>query len=224
MINTEVTLHHDLMDPQIAICAPSVLPLFTDNFDFETRDDFIRGLLINEEILGNTIYYAELETEEYAGLVSNWQTYQIISNDIINRWVYPLVPDMGICSLRQHYLFLRNNVYKSKDVQLARSVQLQEDVVVHEKCTIDDGTMLKNSVIGRNCNIGKGCILDHAFVFDNVTIGDNCTLRYCVIGRGSKVQNCSEIIDGCVIGDDVVIEPNSKIAKHFVQSTPPDYG
>lgn len=224
MVNTEVTLHHDLIDPQIAICAPTVLPLFTDNFDFETRDDFIRGLLINEEILGNTIYYAELGPEQYAGLVSNWHTYQIVSNDIINRWVYPLVPDMGICSLKQNYLFLRNNVYKNKDVQLARSVQLKEDVVLNAKCVIDDGTMLTNTVIGRNCRIGKGCVLDHAFLFDNVTVGDDCTLRYCVVGRGSSVGAGSEIVDGCVIGDDVVIEPNSKVAKHFVQSTPPDYG
>lgn len=80
----------------------------------------MRGLLINEEILGSTIYFAELPAEQYAAKVSNWQTYQTVSNDIINRWVYPLVPDMGICCLKQTYLFLRNNIYRSKDVQLAR--------------------------------------------------------------------------------------------------------
>lgn len=76
MVNSEVLLQHNLIDPQIAICAPSVLPLFADNFDFETRDDFIRGLLINEEILASTIYVSELPTEQYAAKVSNWQTYQ----------------------------------------------------------------------------------------------------------------------------------------------------
>lgn len=83
LINSEVTLHHDLIDPQIAICAPSVLPLFTDNFDFESRDDFIRGLLINEEILGNSIYCVELGPEQYAAKVSNWQTYQAIRYAIL---------------------------------------------------------------------------------------------------------------------------------------------
>lgn len=78
MDNSKVVLHHDFVDPQIAICAPSVLPLFADNFDFETRDDFIRGLLINEEILASTIYVYELPTEQYAAKVSNWQTYQMV--------------------------------------------------------------------------------------------------------------------------------------------------
>lgn len=27
-----------------------VAELFTDNFDYQTRDDFVRGLLVNEEV------------------------------------------------------------------------------------------------------------------------------------------------------------------------------
>lgn len=76
--HSEVEIRNDLSDPQIAICAPSVLSLFADNFDFESRDDFIRGLLINEEILASTIYFAELNGEEYAARVRNWQMYQIV--------------------------------------------------------------------------------------------------------------------------------------------------
>lgn len=29
---------------------PQVAQLFTDNFDYQTRDDFVRGLLVNEEV------------------------------------------------------------------------------------------------------------------------------------------------------------------------------
>lgn len=76
--HSEVEIRNDLSDPQIAICSPSVLSLFADNFDFATRDDFIRGLLINEEILQSTIYFAELSCEQYAAKVRNWQMYQIV--------------------------------------------------------------------------------------------------------------------------------------------------
>lgn len=76
--NSEVQLRHDLSDPEIAICSPSALSLFADNFDFETRDDFIRGLLINEEILSCTIYVSVLEEGEYAAKVKDWQLYQIV--------------------------------------------------------------------------------------------------------------------------------------------------
>lgn len=78
MEHSEVELRHDLADPEIAICAPSVLSLFADNFDFETRDDFIRGLLMNEEILASTIYVAELPSQQYAAKVKNWQMYRIV--------------------------------------------------------------------------------------------------------------------------------------------------
>jgi translation initiation factor eIF-2B subunit epsilon len=78
LLNPQVMLHHNIADPQLAICSASVLPLFADNFDFENRDDFVKGLLINEEILDSRIYVNLLPNGEYAARVSNWQTYQMI--------------------------------------------------------------------------------------------------------------------------------------------------
>lgn len=120
LLNPEIEFHNDINDPVIAICSSSVLMLFADNFDFESRDDFIRGLLINEEILASTIYVSFLEREQYAANVNDWKSYQIISNDLINRWVYPFVPGMAISCLQLKYLYLRNNIYKNRYVHLAR--------------------------------------------------------------------------------------------------------
>lgn len=79
MLNhAEVKLHHNLADANIALCSPSVPPLFSDNFDFQTRDDFIHGILINEEILASSLYYTLLKGNEYAAAVTNWKTYQIV--------------------------------------------------------------------------------------------------------------------------------------------------
>lgn len=74
----EFEIRYDLLDCHISICSPQVrvcsglkphptfmnevhtlcLPfspevaeLFTDNFDYQTRDDFVRGILVNEEVL-----------------------------------------------------------------------------------------------------------------------------------------------------------------------------
>ncbi len=222
----EVALQHDLMDPQIAICSNSVLPLFSDNFDFETRDHFIRGLLINEEILASTIYVTELPSEQYAAKVSNWNTYQMISKDIINRWAYPLVPDMGICSLEQIYRFSGNNIYKNKKAQLSRTSVLKSDVVLQEGCLIGDRTTLSDCVIGKNCTIGRNCTITNAYLFENIEIGDNCVLDHCVISNFVKVGSDSEIRDGAVIGDGAEIPEKSKIERAFVQDSVPidDFG
>ena len=51
----------DLRDCHVDICAPEVLYLFTDNFDYQhLRRDFVVGTL-NERELGNNIYAHELD-------------------------------------------------------------------------------------------------------------------------------------------------------------------
>lgn len=76
--NSTISIHHDLRDAHISICSPSVLPLFTDNFDFQSRDDFVRGLLMNEEILGSTVYWDLVTGNQYGAAVTNWRMYKNI--------------------------------------------------------------------------------------------------------------------------------------------------
>uniref|UniRef100_A0A672SYZ3 Translation initiation factor eIF2B subunit epsilon n=1 Tax=Sinocyclocheilus grahami TaxID=75366 RepID=A0A672SYZ3_SINGR len=47
----EFEIRFDLLDCHISICSPQVAELFTDNFDYQTRNDFVRGLLVNEEVV-----------------------------------------------------------------------------------------------------------------------------------------------------------------------------
>lgn len=218
----EVELHHDLLDPQIAICSASALPLFSDNFDYETRDQFIRGLVMNQEIQTDSIYVAQLPSEQYAAKVSDWNAYHSISRDIINRWVYPLVPDMGVCCLSQQYLFFRNNIYRHKTVKVERNCSLQSDVVLQQGCTVDDKSSLSNCVFGRNCRVGKNCLIKNSYVFDNVVIEDNCKLENCIIGSKVQLKAGSSIIGGSVIADDCVIASKSNIDGFLIQSVPPE--
>lgn len=76
--HSSVTILHNVRDTHIAICSPSVLPLFSDNFDYQTKDDFVRGLLMNEEILGSTVYCTILKGNGYGGAVSNWGMFQML--------------------------------------------------------------------------------------------------------------------------------------------------
>lgn len=129
---------------------------------------------------------------------------------------------MGICCLKQNYMFLRNNIYRNKTVQLARSAILRENVVIHEHCVVGDGTELSNSVIGRGCKIGQNCVIENVYIFDNVTVGNKCQLRNCVIGKGSTVSKDSVISRGAVIGNDCLIPNKSRIEKQFVVSAEKD--
>lgn len=58
-----LNLRYDLADTGIYICAPDVLLLFSDNFDYQhIQRDFVRGVLSEEE-LGNKIFLHELRNE-----------------------------------------------------------------------------------------------------------------------------------------------------------------
>lgn len=221
LTSQEVELHHDLTDPQICICSASALPLFSDNFDYETRDQFIRGLVMNQEIQSDSIYVEELPIEQYAAKVSDWNAYHRVSRDVINRWVYPLVPDMGVCRLSQQYLFLRNNIYRHKSVKVERNCCLQSDVVLQEGCEVDQKSTLTNCVLGKNCKIGRNCVINNSYLFNDAVIGDNCKLMNCVIGSKVHVKADCDVSSGAVISDNCVIEQGSKIQGSLIQSIPP---
>lgn len=72
--HANIELRYDLLDPCISICSLTVPPIFSDNFDFQTRDDFVKGLLLNEDILGHTMY-AHILDNAYAARSSSLSTY-----------------------------------------------------------------------------------------------------------------------------------------------------
>ncbi|XP_062539221.1 translation initiation factor eIF-2B subunit epsilon [Armigeres subalbatus] len=220
--NKDVTLRHGLMDPQIAICSNTALPLFSDNFDFLTRDDFVRGLLINEEILASTIYVSLLASEEYGVKVNNWQSYQIVSKDVANRYVYPLVPDMGVCGNVLRYSFCRNNIYRHRDIRLARGSVLKADVVIGEKSEVADKTVVENSVLGNGCKIGKDCRISNCFLMDGVEVGDGCTLEHSILGGQVKIGANCNLTNGCVLGEEVELPKGTKVSKLTLQSSNPE--
>ncbi|KAJ9680368.1 hypothetical protein PVL29_019632 [Vitis rotundifolia] len=91
--NPSISLHNDKQDCYIDICSPEVLSIFTDNFDYQhLRRHFIKGLLV-DDIMGYKIFTHEIHSN-YAARVDNFRSYDTISKDIIQRWTYPLVPDV----------------------------------------------------------------------------------------------------------------------------------
>ncbi|XP_035907121.1 translation initiation factor eIF-2B subunit epsilon-like [Anopheles stephensi] len=219
--NRDVAVCHGLLDPQIAVCSHAALPLFADNFDFLSRDDFVRGVLINEEILNSRIYVAKLAREEYAMRVNNWQSYHLVSLDVINRWLYPMVPDTAISEFRQQYKHFRNNIYRHGNVRLSRSCELDGDLVVGEESEIREGTYLRQSVVGRGCQIGRNCRIVNSFLMEGASVGDGTVLNHCILGERVKVGEGCTINPGTVLGEGVEIPDRLVVAGLLLQANEP---
>ncbi|XP_064636779.1 translation initiation factor eIF2B subunit epsilon-like [Lineus longissimus] len=219
--NEGLQLRYDLLDCQISICSPDVPPLFSDNFDYQTRDDFVKGIQTDEEIHGNTIYTEVIE-DEYAARVSNLQMYDAVSKDVLTRWSYPLVPDSNISSnVADSYSYGRHNVYLSKDVTLARGCVLKEEVIIGSGTSIGGNTIISHSVIGKNCVIGENVKLNNAYIWDNVTICDNCDIKQSILCNRAKVKGGVTVEARCILSYDVTVGPDVRIPSHtFLMSSP----
>ncbi|CAH1390887.1 unnamed protein product [Nezara viridula] len=207
----------DLMDTRVAICSLSVPPLFSDNFDYQTRDDFVRGLLMDEEILASSVYTYILPPTEYAASVTSWQNYHSISHDIIHRWTYPLVPDMF---LDQYYSYRRNNIYVQDNVTLAQGCSLVEDVVIGGESDVGENTVIQSSIIGKNCKISEKSSIINSHILNRVTIEKGCKIDYCVIGEGCIIRNGAQLTS-CIIGPGVVIGRDKVVENMRLQSERP---
>ncbi|XP_069474935.1 translation initiation factor eIF2B subunit epsilon [Ambystoma mexicanum] len=214
----EVELRHDLLDCHISICSPQVAELFTDNFDYQTRDDFVRGILVNEEILGNQIHMYVTQ-EEYGARVSNLLMYESVCSDIIRRWVYPMTPEMNFTDEEtQRYTHSRHNIYRGAGVSLGHGSVLSENVLIGHGTVIGSDCNITNSAIGQNCIIGNDVILDCAHLWDGVHVEDGVTIRQSLVCDGAVVKRGVTLQPHCLLTFKVVVGPDITLPEETVIS------
>eukprot|EP01119_Soliformovum_irregulare_P008978 TRINITY_DN2207_c0_g1_i1.p1 TRINITY_DN2207_c0_g1~~TRINITY_DN2207_c0_g1_i1.p1 ORF type:complete len:698 (-),score=261.33 TRINITY_DN2207_c0_g1_i1:25-1848(-) len=194
----EVSLRYDLLDCRIDVCAPEVLLLFADNFDYEdVRSDFIRGMLTSE-ILGNKVH-AHIIDGEYAARVKDLRTYDSVSKDIMHRWTYPLVPDSNFLG-NTTYTLSRNHCYREKNCIVSRSSRVSQEIVLGSGTEVGDEANISHSIIGRNCKIGKNVVIHGSYIWDNVVVEDNVVIQRSIVCNGARLFKGCKIEKGCVVG------------------------
>eukprot|EP00198_Chlamydomonas_reinhardtii_P001454 XP_001690790.1 predicted protein [Chlamydomonas reinhardtii] len=215
----------DLMDTHICVCAPEVLLLFSDNFDYQNiKRDFVSGVLSEEE-LGNKLHVYELRQAEYAGRVHNLRSYDAVSRDLLQRWAFPFVPDTNVLSLggspawgQTSYRYSRGQRYMESTVSLARSTVPGEDVCIGAGTSIGEGSRVVQSVVGRNVRIGRNVDIVGAYIQDGVTIQDGVVVRSalvcegCVLRAGCVVGPGAILSYGCVVDSRHSVPPNTRIS------------
>ncbi|XP_068945416.1 translation initiation factor eIF2B subunit epsilon [Petaurus breviceps papuanus] len=218
-----VDIRYDLLDCHISICSPQVAELFTDNFDYQTRDDFVRGLLVNEEVLGNHIHM-HVTTREYGARVSNLRMYEAVCADVVRRWVYPLTPEMNFTdSPTQSCTHSRHNIYRGPEVSLGHGSVLEENVLLGAGTVIGSNCCIKNSIIGPGCHIGDNVLLDRAYLWQGVRVASGAQIHQAVLCDHSEVKERVTLKPRCVLTSQVVVGPDLELPEGSVISLhPPD--
>ncbi|XP_043685945.1 translation initiation factor eIF-2B subunit epsilon isoform X3 [Vespula pensylvanica] len=209
--NSEIDISTCFIDTHVYLCSPAVLPLFADNFDFQTIEDFIKGVLMNEEILNARIYWQLLNPDDYSLPITSWNAYYTLSRDILHRRGYPYAPGM-FGSLRNFVSMSQSN-YKHKSVTLAKGCILEKDCLIGKNSTLGQNTFITKSVIGNNCTIGQVAIIKNSFIFSNVKIGNFCKIIDSIIFSDCNIKKNAKL-DGCILVCNTIVN----LQKQYVDS------
>uniref|UniRef100_A0A665X9Q4 Translation initiation factor eIF2B subunit epsilon n=1 Tax=Echeneis naucrates TaxID=173247 RepID=A0A665X9Q4_ECHNA len=205
-----------LLNCKIHFCYLS--ELFTDNFDYQTRNDFVRGILVNEEILGNQIHM-HITKDGYGVRVSNLLMYDSVSSDLVRRWVYPLTPEANFTDQEgRSCTYSRHNVYRGSGVSLCHGSQMEENVLIGSDTSIGANCHISNSVIGNSCTIGDNVFLNHAYIWNNVHIASNVVISQSVVCDKADVKEGVRLNKQCVLAYNVVIGPHISLPEGTVVS------
>ena len=215
---SQIAIREDMVDCYIDICAPEVLGLFQDNFDYQhLRRDFVAGVLSEEE-LGNKIFLHELESSgaEYVARVSTPRSYDAISKDVWNHWLWPIevgqslafsscINDSGIVRRGTH------DVMRDAGVRASRSVCVGNDCQIGQGTSIEDGADIATSFVGKGCRVGRGARVHGSHLFDRVDIGEGARVSSSMLASGVRVEAGAVIQEGCIIGPGVVVGADATV-------------
>ena len=208
---SQVEIREDLVDCYVDVCAPEVLGLFQDNFDYQNlRRDFVGGVLSEEE-LGNKIYAYELSPGvEYAARIHNPRSYDAVSRDVWAHWLFPIeVGQTRAFTSRTHNAgIVRRGIQdcmQDAGVSASRSVEVGNDCQIGEGTTIGDNSKIHASFVGKGCRIGRNVELNCCHLLDGVNVADGARIHFSMLSDGVAVQEGAVVSEGCLLGSGVVV-------------------
>jgi len=215
--NAEIEVRADLIDPQIDICTPDVLALWSESFDYELpRANFLHGVLKDWELNGKMIH-TEIVTEGYGARAMNLQMFDSISKDFLHGWVYPFRPDFNYLKCQTYRREGGFNVFQENGVLLEDDTKVM-DAMLGRNTQVGSRSLVRSSIIGRNCKIGNDVQITESIIWDDVEIEDGAVIDHAVIGGTVHVGKGTAVYRGSLISYGVRIDDQCKILPYTVLS------
>mmetsp|Transcript_18291 Transcript_18291/g.28109 ORF Transcript_18291/g.28109 Transcript_18291/m.28109 type:complete len:177 (+) Transcript_18291:733-1263(+) len=175
-------MRQDLVDTDVCFCSEDVLAHFSDNFDKQDLNDEFINWLCESEILSDRVRFFEVEDlSTYYARVANPRLLGVVSRDIVQRHVYPLVVDMRTIDSKANYQYMMPDKYIEKTSSVQISSQIDSNSVVGYQTSIGKQCIIAGSVVGQNCAIGDGVKLTNCIIDRLVKIEDNCVLTNAIV-------------------------------------------
>ncbi|CAD5227055.1 unnamed protein product [Bursaphelenchus xylophilus] len=216
--SAEHKIRCDLKPCGIYICGPEIIAQFSDNFDFLSLDNLIRGILIHEEIMCQNIFLDILDEDVFAQNAIDYDSLLECLWAFQHGKFHPtslLNLHPNHCTLKTYSSFQarENNVYvvpkaripvNSWSCVFGGKFDVHPDAKTNgsffgDNLVIGAKARLSEVVAGKNFKVGDGVVVKRAIIGDNVTLGANVTIK-----------------ENVIIGNNVTIPPKVIISRHSV--------
>ena len=196
-------LRSDLIDTEIAICNKALFQQINDDIELKTfKEDFIINLNTSE-LTDNEVQAYILPSGYYYGRLNDPRTYQVLTQDIIQRKCHPFVIDFPV--FKGNFEVQVHNKYLGAHMKRHLSSEISDFCVIGKGTEIGENTKIKRSVIGEDCFIENHCEITNCIIWDGVQVKSGSVLTNALV-----CDNCVINTD-CVIPDGVMLDKNVEV-------------
>jgi len=184
----EVTTN--MINAGIYILEPDILSYISPNaFSMFERDVF--PLLLERK---QSVY--AYPSEAYWIDIGTPEKYLSLHHDLLNLYL----PDKGI--------------EFEGESSLHSSAQIEGPAIIGKGCLIERNSVIKGPVaLGAGCRIEEGAIVEGTILWQGCKVGKDARLRNCTIASHCCIGEESEILDHCLLGDNVTIGKGNKLSQ-----------
>ena len=212
------TIQHrnDLVEAGMYLCSPYVLHMFTDNFDYNTMGDFVRGVLDEQDVAGYTVYIDIIRKEFnlHHSVVTDVNSYYFEMMRLMQR-IDLILDEEERATYRR--LPDRVNVYISKEqVKLGADLAIERNCLISAQCEIGKGCVLVNCFIGKNCRIGDNVKLANCVVWPHTQIGSDSTLNAAFLGFNVRIGKQCSLCENCLFASECHVKDKSLITERGI--------
>jgi mannose-1-phosphate guanylyltransferase len=103
-------------------------------------------------------------------------------------------------------------IWVEQGSEIHPQAKIEGPVAIGKDCVLSSGSRVKGpAVIGPDCIMGVDSSIERAVIWNGIRIGAGVSLKECIIAENVTIGDGSQIMEGCVLGHDVMVQDGERL-------------